>query len=278
MRSSRLAFRVATALLVFLAGVALLAPVLTAPDTELQQPGVRHDPHRVDLAQRLLPPSSSHWLGTDELGRDVLARMIHGTRVSLVVGVAAAALSLIIGVVIGSLAGYFGGVVDWICMRLIELALCFPFFFLVLTIVTVAGPSLPSIILALAVSSWTAEARFVRGEMMRVKETAFAEAARAGGAGELRILVQHLLPHAVAPALVSAGFGVATAILGESALSFLGFGVQMPQASWGSILSTADDHLGRAWWLALFPGMAIFLTVAAVNVIADHARARLRAR
>lgn len=257
---------IATAFLVGLAAIAIVAPLITA------------DPNRIDLNERLAAPDAEHWMGTDELGRDVLARVVHGSRVSLLVGVASALISFLVGVAIGALAGFYGGAIDWIVMRVVEVTLCFPFYFLVLAIVAINGPSLVSIILALALTNWTQEARFVRGEMLRLKESEFAWAARASGAGPLRIAFRHLLPHAVTPAIVSASFGVAIAILGESALSFLGFGIELPLASWGSVLSSADDHIGRAWWLAVFPGAAIFLTVSAVNIVADRLNALLDPR
>lgn len=233
---------------------------------------VPFDPSHVDLLHRLEPPSGAHWLGTDELGRDVLARMIHGSRISLSVGIVAAGIALLVGVMIGALAGYYGGVADWLVSRLIEIVLCFPFLFLVLAIIALVRPSIWSIMVALGLTSWTSEARFVRGEFLRVREMEFAQAARAMGARDVRIIFRHLLPNAIAPALVSASFGVASAILVESALSFLGFGVPLPQSSWGSILSSADDFLTHAWWLALFPGLAIFVTVTAYNIVGEQLR------
>ncbi len=229
-------------------------------------------PNAVDLAAHLQPPSARHPFGTDDLGRDVLARMIHGSRVSLLVGYSATALSLLIGAALGAIAGYYRGVADWIVSRLIEVVLCFPFLFLVLGIVALFKPSLYTILVALALTSWTTEARFVRAEFLRIREMEYAQAARASGARDGRIIFRHLLPNALAPVIVSASFGVASAILAESALSFLGFGVALPAASWGSILSVAQEFVGFAWWLVVFPGVAIFLTVAAFNVIGDRLR------
>jgi peptide/nickel transport system permease protein len=198
--------------------------------------------------------------------------MIHGARVSLMVGFTATAISLIVGSILGALAGYYGGTADWIVSRLIEIVLCFPFLFLVLAIVALFKPSLYTIMIALGLTSWTTEARFVRGEFLRIRDLEFAHAARASGARDARIIFRHLLPNALAPVLVSASFGVAFAILMESALSFLGFGVPIPTASWGGILSIAEEHIQYAWWLALFPGVAIFLTVASFNIIGDRFR------
>ena len=230
------------------------------------------DPNNVDLASRLLPPDHAHRLGTDDLGRDVLSRVIHGARVSLTVGFTATAIALLIGSFLGALAGYYGGAVDWIVSRLIEVVLCFPFLLLVLAIVALFRPSFITIMIALGLTSWTTEARFIRGEFLRIREMEFAQAARASGARDSRIIFRHLLPNALAPVLVSASFGVAAAILTESALSFLGMGVPPPTASWGNMLYSAEQYLEYAWWLALFPGVAIFVTVAAFNIVGDRIR------
>ena len=267
-RRSKLAFG-ALLYVALVALIALLAPVIA---TDRSSAPVPYGPNNVDIASRLRPPDDQHHLGTDDLGRDVLARMIHGARVSLSVGLTATAIALIVGSLLGALAGYYGGAADWIVSRLIELVLCFPFLFLVLGIVALFGPSFLTIMIALGLTSWTTEARFVRGEFLRIRDMEFAVAARASGAGDWRIIVRHLLPNAFAPVLVSASFGVATAILIESALSFLGMGVPLPTPSWGNLLYSAEQHIDYAWWLALFPGIAIFLTVAAFNIIGDRVR------
>jgi peptide/nickel transport system permease protein len=259
-RQSKLA-TIAIAYVALITIMAVTAPLLTAGS-----------PDAIDLNAHLQPPSGQHPFGTDNLGRDVLTRMIHGSRVSLVVGYSATALSLIIGSLLGALAGYYGGIADWIVSRLIEVVLCFPFLFLVLGIVALFRPSIYTILIALALTSWTTEARFVRAEFLRIRELEYAQAARASGAGDSRIIFRHLLPNALAPVIVSASFGVASAILTESALSFLGFGVAFPTASWGSILAIAHDYIEFAWWLVVFPGVAIFLTVAAFNLIGDRLR------
>jgi len=235
-------------------------------------PLIARDPNNVDLASRLLPPDHAHRLGTDDLGRDVLSRVIHGARVSLTVGFTATAIALLIGSFLGALAGYYGGTVDWIVSRLIEVVLCFPFLLLVLAIVALFRPSFITIMIALGLTSWTTEARFIRGEFLRIREMEFAQAARASGARDSRIIFRHLLPNALAPVLVSTSFGVAAAILTESALSFLGMGVPPPTASWGNMLYSAEQYLEYAWWLALFPGAAIFVTVAAFNIVGDRIR------
>jgi peptide/nickel transport system permease protein len=204
--------------------------------------------------------------------------MIHGARVSLTVGLFATAIALIVGSLLGALAGYYGGVVDWIISRAIEVVLCFPFLFLVLGIVALFRPSIYTIMIALGLTSWTNEARYVRGEFLRIRNIDFAEAARASGARNARIIFRHLLPNALTPVIVSASFGVAAAILTESALSFLGLGVPLPTASWGSMLSAAKQHIEYAWWLVLFPGVAIFSTVAAFNIIGERLREALDPR
>jgi peptide/nickel transport system permease protein len=241
--------------------IAALAPLL-AP----------YPPNAVNLQIRLQPPSDTHLFGTDEIGRDVLSRMIHGSRVSLAVGLSATVLALIVGSTLGAIAGYYGSIADWIVSRLIEIVLCFPFLFLVLGIVAFFKPSFYTIMIALALTSWTTEARFVRAEFLRIRELEYAQAARASGARDPRIIFRHLLPNAVGPVIVSASFGVAFAIFTESALSFLGFGVAPPTPSWGSILAVAQQYIDSAWWLAFYPGLAIFLTVAAFNLIGDRLR------
>jgi peptide/nickel transport system permease protein len=246
--------------------VALLAPVWHL------------DPDAIDLSHRLARPDAAHVLGTDELGRDILARMMFGARVSLAVGFFATLISVVVGSFFGAIAGYYGRAADWVVSRLIEVVLCFPFLFLVLGIVALFRPSLTTIMIALGLTTWTNEARYIRAEFLRIRELEFAQAARASGARDARIIFRHLLPNAIAPVLVSASFGVAYAILTESALSFLGLGVPLPKASWGSILSDAKSQIEYAWWLILFPGLAIFTTVAAFNVIGERIRDALDPR
>lgn len=294
------AVRLSVALLLALVTVSLLAPLIAGdravlardkggfvrPGTPLEEltdatviiPLIERSPDSIDLAARLLPPSSEHPLGTDDLGRDVLARLVHGGRISLLIGIGAALLALLVGSVVGAIAGYSGGWIDAVVMRVIEVVLCFPFLVVVLALIAVAGNSVHSIVLALGLTSWTTEARLVRGEMLRLRESEFAAAARATGAGGVRIALRHLLPNALPPAMVSATFGVAGAILTESALSFLGFGVPLPLSSWGSVLAAAEAHVGHAWWLAVFPGLVIFATVAACNVVGDALRRALNPR
>lgn len=261
--------RVALVALTYVAVVSIIA---------IAAPLLAPDPNVVDIAHRLQPPDALHRLGTDDLGRDVLARLVHGARVSLTVGLTATAIALLVGSTLGAMAGYYGGVADWMISRLIEVVLCFPFLFIVLGIVALFRPSMWTLMIALGLTSWTTEARFMRGEFLRIRDIEFAQAARASGARDSRIIFRHLLPNALAPVLVSASFGVASAILMESALSFLGFGVPLPTPSWGNILYAAEQHIEYAWWLAVFPGIAIFLTVAAFNIIGDRARESLDPR
>ncbi len=239
---------------------------------------VAHSPNELDLMRRLQPPSSQHRFGTDDVGRDVLTRLIHGARVSLTVGFLAAAIALLVGAVLGAIAGFYGGALDWIVSRVIEIVLCFPFLFLVVAIVGLFRPSMYTIVIALGITTWTDTARYVRGEILRIRELEFAHAARAIGARDVRIIFRHLLPNALAPALVSANFSMAAAILTESSLSFLGIGVPLPAPSWGGILSLAEQYIDYAWWLVLFPGVAIFTTVAAFNVVGDRLREALDPR
>ncbi len=272
-RRSRLAVA-ALGYVALMAGIALLAPLLARDGGAI----VPYSPESVSLRERLEPPSRSHLLGTDDLGRDIFSRMIHGARISLTVGIFATLIALIVGSFLGALAGYYGGAADWIVSRVIEVVLCFPFLFLVLGIVALFKPSLGTIMIALGLTSWSSEARYVRGEFLRIRDLEFAQAARASGARDARIIFRHLLPNALAPVLVSASFGVAAAILTESALSFLGLGVPLPTASWGGILSAAHDHIEYAWWMVLFPGLAIFITVAAFNMIGERFREALDPR
>jgi peptide/nickel transport system permease protein len=272
-RRSKLAV-IALVYVVFVGAVAIAAPLIASSKST----PIPFGPNDVDVANRLHPPDAQHRFGTDELGRDVLARMIHGARVSLTVGLLATAMALIVGCFFGAIAGYYGGVADWLVSRIIEVVLCFPLLFLALAIVAFFGPSIWTIMIALGLTTWTSEARYVRGEFLRIREMEFAYAARASGARDSRIIFRHLLPNALAPVLVSASFGVAYAILTESALSFLGLGVPIPTATWGSILASAKQFIEYAWWLVVFPGVAIFLTVAAFNIIGDRFRDALDPR
>jgi len=235
-------------------------------------PLVPYSPTEINLFEVLEPPSKKHWLGTDDRGRDVLARMIWGSRISLSVGFVAVGIYVIIGIIFGSLAGYYGGWIDQLISRLIEVVICFPTFFLIITIIAFLPPSIYNIMAAIGFTGWTGVARLVRGEFLKIREIEYVEAVKAIGAGDLRIIFRHILPNALAPVLVVATFGVAGAILTESALSFLGFGVPPPTPSWGEILSQSRAYIDFAWWLAIFPGMAIFITVTAYNLVGEGFR------
>ena len=217
-------------------------------------------------------PTGQHWLGTDDSGRDVLSRMIHGSRVSLSVGFVAVGIALVIGILLGALAGYFGGWVDHVISRLIEILLTIPTFFLIIAIIAFLPQSIYNIMIVIGLTGWTGIARFVRAEFLKLKQLDFIMASRALGASHARIILLHMLPNAMAPVLVSAVFGIAGAILTESSLSFLGFGVPPPTPSWGDILSQSRDYIEFAWWLTVFPGFAIFLSITAYNLVGEGLR------
>lgn len=236
-------------------------------------PPVPHAPERSDLYNAFGKPDRNHPLGTDDRGRDVLSRMIWGTRISMSIGFIATGIAITIGTILGSLAGYYGGRVDAIILRAIEIVLCFPSLILILTIVGFAPPSIYNVMIVLGITGWTSSARLVRGEFLRLRETEFADAARALGLTDTRIIFRHLLPNALSPVLVAATFGVGGAILTESALSFLGLGVPPPTASWGEILDQSRRYMGRGvWWLVVYPGLAISLTVISFNLVGDGLR------
>jgi peptide/nickel transport system permease protein len=231
-----------------------------------------YDPTLINLKEVLKPPSPAHLLGTDTLGRDVLSRVIYGARISLLVGFVAVGLATLIGVLVGALAGYYGGVVDAVLMRLVDLMLCFPTLFLILAVIAVLGPSIWNIMVVIGVTGWMGVARLVRAEFLSLREREFVVAARALGASDARLIWRHLLPNALTPVMVSATLGVAGAILTESALSFLGLGVQAPTPSWGNILTMGKDNLEIAWWLSVFPGLAILVTVMSYNLLGEGIR------
>ncbi len=231
-----------------------------------------YDPNQIDLKQVLMPPSQAHFLGTDTLGRDVLSRIIYGSRISLLVGFVAVGLATLIGLVVGALAGYYGGWVDAALMRLVDLMLCFPTFFLILAVIAVLEPSIWNIMAVIGLTSWMGVARLVRAEFLSLREREFVTAARALGASDVRLALRHMLPNALAPVMVSATLGVAGAILTESALSFLGLGVQPPTPSWGNILTAGKDNIEIAWWLSVFPGLAILITVMSYNLLGEGIR------
>jgi len=241
--------------------VSFLAPVL-AP----------YDPGAIDLKNVLAPPSCEHWFGTDQLGRDVLSRMIWGARISLKVGFVATGLAILIGMILGAVAGYYGGWIDATIMRFVDVMLCFPTFFLILAVIAFLEPSIWNIMIVIGLTGWMGVTRLVRADFISLRERDFVRAARAIGANDARIIFMHILPNALASILVAATLGIAGAILTESALSFLGIGVQPPTPSWGNILTAGKDNIDIAWWLSLYPGLAILITVVGYNLLGEGIR------
>jgi peptide/nickel transport system permease protein len=237
-----------------------------------------YDPGKTEVSVKLEPPSPLYYLGTDQLGRDVFSRMLYGSRISLSVGFVAVGISIFIGILVGAIAGYYGGWVDSILMRFVDTMLCFPSFFLILTIVALLGPQIFNIMVVIGVTSWMGTARFVRAEFLSLKERDYVQAASALGVKDRRIIFRHILPNALAPVFVSATLKVASAILIEAGLSFLGFGVQPPRPSWGNILTEGRTYIFDAWWLTVFPGLAILITVLSFNLLGEGLRDALDPR
>ncbi len=252
------AFSAGLILTVLLVLSALAAPLL-AP----------HDPFKQDTRRRLEQPSDQHLLGLDDLGRDVLSRIVWGSRVSLRVGFSVVVLASLIGVSLGAISGYFGGFIDVLVMRLCDILLAFPGILLAIALVAVLGPSLNNVILALATIGWVGYARLVRGQVLKVREMEYVTAAKALGAKSPRVIIRHVLPNVINPVIVMATLGLAGAILAEAALSFLGLGVQPPTPSWGAMLTSGRRYLGLANHLAIFPGAAIMLAVMGLNFLGD---------
>jgi peptide/nickel transport system permease protein len=237
-----------------------------------------YDPGKTEVSMKLKPPSLQHYLGTDQLGRDVFSRMLFGSRVSLSVGFVAVAISICIGILVGAIAGYYGRWIDSVLMRFVDIMLCFPSFFLILTVVALLGPSLFKVMVVIGITSWMGTARFVRAEFLSLRERDFTQAAKALGVKDSRIIFRHILPNALAPVFVTATLDVATAILVEAGLSFLGFGVQPPAPSWGNILTEGRTYIFDAWWLTVFPGLAILITVLSFNLLGEGLRDALDPR
>jgi peptide/nickel transport system permease protein len=243
---------------------ALAGPVLWPYDASAQE-----------LAQRLQAPSLAHPLGLDELGRDILARLLQGARISLIVGLAVVSVSSTVGMLFGSIAGYFGGRVDDVISRVIDILMAFPGILLAIALVAVLGPSLVNVVLALSIIGWVGYARLVRGQALRAREFEFVHAARASGASAARIVIRHILPTAIPAVVIQATLGMAGAIIAEAALSFLGLGVQPPTPSWGTMLDAGRAHLFDAPHLTIFPGLAIALLVLGFNFLGDGLRDRV---
>ncbi|MFH1846020.1 MAG: ABC transporter permease [Candidatus Omnitrophota bacterium] len=233
-----------------------------------------HDPLAMDLSEevRLQSPSAAHFFGTDAFGRDVFSRMVYGARVSLSVGFVAVLISLGIGIFFGGISGYYGGWIDAVIMRAVEIMYCFPTFFLIMMVITFLGPSILNVMIVIGLTSWAGLCRLVRAEFLTLKERDFVYSAKVQGVSNMRVIFRHILPNAMAPVYVSATLSVGGAILIESALSFLGLGVQIPAPSWGNILTSGKDYIDYAWWLTLFPGTAILFAVLSFYLIGEGLR------
>ncbi len=251
-------------IIAFFAIIAILAPVISP-----------YDPSAIDQDNLLMAPSRQHLLGTDSLGRDILSRIIYGARISLSIGIIAVGISTSVGLILGASAGFYGGFTDVLIMRFLDIMLCFPTFFLILAVVAVMEPSIFNIMAVIGFTSWMGPARLIRSEILSLKEREFILAEIALGASNFRIITRHLLPNAIGPVLVNATLGVAGAILLESGLSFLGLGVQPPAASWGNMLIEAKSTLGVAWWITIFPGAAILVTILGFNFVAEGLKQKI---
>jgi peptide/nickel transport system permease protein len=257
-------------------GFALMAPVAYGENENIIADARKGPTWLVKESARVSP--NWHWLGTDTNGRDVLARMIYGARVSVLVGVLSVGLYTLIGMVLGAVAGYYRGWADMAISRLLEFVICFPVLMVILAVQAFLAPSLWNLIVALALLWWTGVARLQRAEFLRLADAEFVHAVRALGGSDLRIIFLHLMPNSLAPILVVVSFGIAGSIVVESALSFLGFGVPQPMASWGDLLNNGRNDVSGLWWLTIFPGLAIFLTVTCFNLVGEALRDALDPR
>jgi peptide/nickel transport system permease protein len=237
-----------------------------------------YDPDHLDLYHVLMPPSPAHWFGTDELGRDVFTRVVYGARISLKVGFVSMGIAICVGTVAGLVAGYYGGIIDSLLMRLVDVLLCFPTIMLILAVIALLEPSIWYIMVIIGLTGWMGVARLVRAEVLSIREREYIMAARALGASAPRIIFRHIFPNALSSVLVAGTLGVAGAILTESTLSYLGLGVQPPTPSWGNILTAGKEYLEFAWWLSLFPGLAIMVTVLSYYLLGEGIRDALDPR
>jgi len=248
---------IGTMLVMLFAVLAVFAPLI-AP----------HDPAAIDLPSRLAPPSATHWFGTDELGRDILSRIVFGARISMLVGTSVVAFALLLGLVVGSIAGYYGGRVDrFVNVVVMNAFLSFPGILLAIAFVAFLGPGILNLILALSIGGWVGYARLVRGQVLRAREFEYVQAARALGAKTPRILVRHVIPAAIPAIVVQATLGMAGATIGEAALSFLGLGVQPPTPSFGSMIADSRKYLINAWWIATIPGIFLAVALTSINLM-----------
>ncbi len=255
--------RIALAVVTILVMGAVFAPLLA-----------RHDPVRIDLMSALAPPSAEHWLGTDVQGRDVWARLLFGARISLMVGIISQGISLLLGVTLGLIAGYYGRWVDELVMRIADITLAFPTLLLLIAMVAALEPSLTIVFVTIGIVGWAGMARLVRGQVLVVRESEYVQGIRALGAGDIRIILTHVLPNVIAPVIIAGTLGIAGAIMAEAALSFLGLGVQPPTPSWGSMIADGRDlaQLRGAPWTSVAPGAAIGSAVLAFNLLGDAMR------
>lgn len=256
-------------ILVILVLLALFADVIADYDTVVI---------KQNLANRLKGPSAEHWLGTDEFGRDIFARLVHGARVSLKVGIIAVGISIVLGGILGALAGFYGGRIDNIIMRIMDVFLAVPSILLAIAIVSALGPSIINLMVAISISSVPRYARIVRASVLSIRDQEFVEAARAIGANNARIIFRHIIPNSLAPVIVQGTLGVASAILSTAGLSFIGLGIQPPAPEWGSMLSGGRQYLRYAWWVTTFPGVAIMITILSLNLLGDGLRDALDPR
>jgi peptide/nickel transport system permease protein len=258
---------VGVAFIIFLVLLAVFAPLI-AP----------YDPVDSNLRLRGASPSSSHWFGNDDIGRDILSRIVYGTRIALIVGLGATSIAVAIGVVVGATAGYFGGVVDAILSRLVDALMAFPILALLLTLSSIFGPSLRNVVIVIGVTFWASYARVIRAEVLSLRERDYVLAARASGASNRRIILQHIVPNAIGPVIILASLAIGSVIIFESALSFLGMGISRPTPSWGTMLSDGRDHIRNYPHIAIAPGLAIAFTVLAFNLVGDGLRDALDPR
>lgn len=258
------------------AGLAFIALILLCA---VFAPAVApYEPTRIDTGAILCPPSSAHIFGTDTLGRDIFSRMVYGARISLAIGFIAVGIAVMVGIFFGAIAGYYGGKLDSLIMRFVDIMLCFPTIFLILAVIAFLEPSIVNIMVIIGLTSWMGVARLVRAEVLTLKERDFIAVSKIMGGSDRWIITKHLVPNAIGPVLVSATLGIGGAILVESALSFLGIGVQPPTPSWGNILMDGKSTLGVAWWLTIFPGLVILATVLAYNLLGEGLRDILEPR
>jgi peptide/nickel transport system permease protein len=257
------------AVMILLYVITLVTPLI-APFDPAEQGNI--------VLSRYLEPSLQHLMGTDKFGRDIFSRVLYGARISLSIGFIAVGISITLGTLIGALAGYFGGMVDSILMRLTDMMLSFPRLVLLIVVIALFEPNIYLVVTVLGLTGWMGTARLVRGEVLSLREREFVQAARALGMGDWRIIFRHVIPNTMAPVIVSATLGIGQTILTEASLSFLGLGVQPPTASWGNMVSDGRDALVNAWWIATFPGIAIVVTVIAFNLLGDGLRDALDPR